>query len=743
MDTASLKRLLLTAAMLGGSALWLFAVYLLSRAISDSQRFADLLPWILLINIAGLTTLLLLIIARLVQLVRNWRERVTGSRLEARMVWMSGLLAVTPLLVVFYFSVQFINRSIDSWFDVEIGSGLRSAVSLSRASLQLRSREYLYRTEKIAERVAPSPRDTAKLESLRREYGAEQASVADSRDHIVAFTSASTTAVVPSPLSPEALLQSKNGQPYVSLEPVRPGQYRVSTALRLNGTPASGEFHILHVIYPVEAGLSELTEVVEASTNEYTELVRAREPLKTSFTLTLTLVLVMSVFGAIYGAMWAARRLVKPIENLVLGTRAVARGDFDTRLPLTSHDEMGVLVHSFNDMTRRLAEARRQTTQSQQAVETERTKLAAVLARLSTGVIALEADLTVRTANEAAGQILEVDLRNSVGQPLSAIAQSGGAQSLAAQFVESCEKHLKAGEQEWREQLSLRADSIRRGLVCACTALPGDERQAGGYVIVFDDVTALLQAQRDAAWGEVARRLAHEIKNPLTPIRLSAERLQHKLRGSLNEAEAGMLERATATIVQHVDAMKNMVNAFNQYARAPEMEISRFDLNDLVAEIAELYRAADPRLTVRTQLDANLPEIQADSGRLRQVLHNLLKNSVEALESQGGEISIRTNLLQRGTAKIAEIVVEDSGPGFQSEFFGRMFDPYVTSKAKGTGLGLAIVKKIVEEHGGYIEAENRPHGGAAVRMELPLTAVVRSSAAALEPRHSEAWREKT
>lgn len=744
-DAAVVKRLLFTAAVFGGALLWLLAVYLLSLAIADLERFAGLLPWILLVNIVGLTTLLLLIIARLVQLRRNWRERVTGSRLEARMVWMSGLLAVTPLLVVFYFSVQFINRSIESWFDVEIGSGLRSAVNLARASLQLQSREYLYRTETMAIRLAQSA-NVATLDALRQEYGAEQASIVDASERILGFSATSTAAVLPAPLSHEALLQSQMGRPYVSLEPVRAGQYRVRTAVQLPAALTHPEPRVLQVIFPVDAGLGELTEVVESSTKQYGELVRAREPLKTSFTLTLTLVLVMSVFGAIYGAMWAARRLVKPIENLVSGTRAVARGDFDTRLPLTSHDEMGMVVHSFNDMTKRLAEARRQTVQSQQAVEAERTRLAVILARLSTGVIALEPDLTVRTANEAAGHILGVDVQRSVGRPLGTLASDG--QPVASQFVESCERHLQAGEQEWREQLSLSADSPRRGLVCACTAIPGDAHQPGGYVVVFDDITALLQAQRDAAWGEVARRLAHEIKNPLTPIRLSAERLQHKLRDSLDASEAAILERATATIVQHVDAMKNMVNAFSQYARAPDMTITRFDINSLILEVVELYRAEDPQLVIRTALDPTLTDIQADSGRVRQVLHNLLKNSLEAFEGQRGEICIRTAVLQRGGGKVMELVVEDDGPGFQPEFFGRMFDPYVTSKTKGTGLGLAIVKKIVEEHGGYIEAKNRVPGtgdrrGAVVRLELPLVAAPRSSAAILEPRHNESRREKT
>jgi PAS domain S-box-containing protein len=478
----------------------------------------------------------------------------------------------------------------------------------------------------------------------------------------------------------------------------------------------------------VERRLAALADTVESAYQRYGEKARLREPLKTSFTLTLTLVLLLSLFAALYGAFWAARRLVRPIQDLVAGTRAVAKGDFDMRLPLTSHDEMGILVHSFNDMTKRLARAREETRRSQHAVEAERANLAVILARLSTGVISLEPDRTVRTANQAACSILGADVDSVIGKPL---AEAGKGSSLFEQFDMACSAHLDAGQTEWREQLVLQAESGRRILMCACTTLSGEDRSPGGFVIVFDDITALLQAQRDAAWGEVARRLAHEIKNPLTPIQLSAERIRRKLLGSMSEGEAQMLDRATHTIVQQVEAMKEMVNAFSEYARAPEMDVSRFDLNQLIVEVAELYRAgsretgraARPKLT----LDPALTEIEADRGRLRQIVHNLLANAIEALEgSRDPEIRVETRLVERPDGRLAEITVEDNGPGFRPDVIGQVFDPYVTTKPKGTGLGLAIVKKIVEEHGGRIEADNARTGGARVRIELPLAAGVRT-----------------
>jgi nitrogen fixation/metabolism regulation signal transduction histidine kinase len=387
---------------------------------------------------------------------------------------------------------------------------------------------------------------------------------------------------------------------------------------------------------------------------------------------------------------------------------------------------MGVLVHSFNDMTQRLARARAEAAQSQQLVEAQRANLAVILARLLSGVISLAPDYTVRVVNAAATTLLHIDLPNCVGAPFNAPP----GDSLYTQFVAACRLHLDRGDTEWREQFALQTDTLRRVLICACTALPGDAERAGvsGYVLVFDDITELLQAQRDAAWGEVARRLAHEIKNPLTPIRLSAERLRHKLLPGMNEADAQMLDRATQTIVQQVDAMKDMVNAFSQYARTPQMNVSHFSLNELIMQVTELYRAQNPLLTLQLTLDGALPDIEADRDRLRQVLHNLLTNSIEAYEgAQQGAIHITTVLASRDGDDSALLLVADSGVGFAPDTLGRMFDPYVTTKTKGTGLGLAIVKKIVEEHGGRIEAENRSEGGALIRVELPIKAVARAS----------------
>jgi PAS domain S-box-containing protein len=587
-------------------------------------------------------------------------------------------------------------------------------------------REYMQRTRTIASDIASRDDPVALLDDARQKNEAIELTLYGANRRILGTSSERFGQIVPPRANEEMVMQTRHE--YVTLDPVAGGGFLVRTAVQVPLTSPGDEPRMLEAVYPVERRLGELADTVESAYQRYGEKARLREPLKTSFTLTLTLVLLLSLFGALYGAFWAARRLVRPIQDLVAGTRAVAKGDFDMRLPLTSHDEMGILVHSFNDMTKRLARAREDNRRSQHAVEAERANLAVILARLSTGVISLEPDRTVRTANQAACNILGADVENVIGKPL---VEAGKGSSLFEQFDLACSAHLDAGQTEWREQLVLQSESGRRILMCACTTLSGEDRSPGGFVIVFDDITALLQAQRDAAWGEVARRLAHEIKNPLTPIQLSAERIRRKLLGSMNEGEAQMLDRATHTIVQQVEAMKEMVNAFSEYARAPEMDVSRFDLNQLIAEVAELYRSgsreAGRTARPKLKLDPALTEIEADPGRLRQIIHNLLANAIEALEgAPDPEIRVETRLVERAEGRLAEITVEDNGPGFRPDVIGQVFDPYVTTKSKGTGLGLAIVKKIVEEHGGRIEADNARTGGARVRIELPLTVGVRT-----------------
>jgi len=743
MDTSSLRRAAAAAAMSVGGLLWLSAILLMARTAQHSEPFSQLHPWILLINVAGLVVLLGLLATKLAQLVRDWRGHVIGSRLKARMVWTFGVLATLPILLVYFFAVQFLSRGIDSWFNVEIRRSLDDALVLSRAALEARMRDHLAATHLVAEELSlrgEVPPGT--LEMLRRQSGAIEILVAGEDGTVVALSKGLSQDLVPDEVPSEVLLQARQGQPFVSLEPQLQGGYLIRTAVPVGGDPGGRRLQVVQAIYPVAERLGALADTVQAAYQQFGEKDYLRKPLKASFILTLTVVLLLSLLAAWYGAIFTAQRLVQPIQDLVQGTRAVAQGDLDTRLPLTSHDEMGFLVQSFNDMTLRLRHAREDQQRARQDAETERASLAVILARLSTGVVALEPDLAIRTANRAAGAILGEELDGSAGRSFAGL---GTPDSLLRQFSEACRSRLAAGETEWREQLTLQAGTSRRVIMCACTPLPGEGDAPGGHVLVFDDITAMLQAQREAAWGEVARRLAHEIKNPLTPIRLSAERMRHRLMPALDEKDAKLLDRGTETIVQQVEAMKEMVNAFSEYARAPRFEMAEVDLNKLVTELTDLYRAqfAGRGVTLQVRLDPDLTGVVADRGRLRQLLHNLITNAVEALEGRlGGAISVTTRLVGRDDAEAAELTVEDNGPGFQRELIGQIFDPYVTTKTRGTGLGLAIVRRIVEEHGGQVEADNPPAGGARVRVELPLNGTTKGEPVRREAHQPESRRER-
>ncbi len=718
-DTAAVRRRIRAiAALVLWSGIGLGALLLLAKSAQNSSEFSRLQPWIVLFNVIGVLALIVMLARRLWQLVRDYRNHVPGSRLTARTVTTFGALVVAPLLIVYFASVGFLNRGIDSWFRVEVKQGLKDALVLSRSALDLRVQDESRRATLLARSLAGhgALKIQARLDQARRSDSAEEIVVYGADERILAASLQDPLSDVSLAPPADLVRQVSERRTYVNLEPQPDGRFLIRIGVPLDQFSGSDDRYLM-AVYPVPPQLSALSEVVQRAYSQYGNLTTLREPLKYSFILTLTLVLLLAMLAAIHGAILSAQRLARPVQDLIAGTRAVGKGDFDTRLALPSRDEMGFLVHSFNDMTKRLRRAHDEATRSQLAVERERERLAIILARLSTGVLAIDRNLVVRMANQAAGAILGLDLSAATGRALPDL--TAGNERLG-QFVAALAVRFARGRQEWREQIDLGKAGRILTLMCACTALPGESGDMG-YVIVFDDITALLQAQRDAAWGEVARRLAHEIKNPLTPIRLSAERLRRRLLSTLSPPDGEILERSTHTIVQQVESMQQMVNAFSEYARAPEMHVSRFSLNQLVTEVADLYRSQDPRAGIDLDLDERLSGLEADRGRVRQILNNLVTNALEALEGYASpRLSISTRLEGDAQGAFALVTVCDNGPGFQQDLLGRIFDPYVTSKPRGTGLGLAIVKKIVEEHGGRIDADNRPEGGARIRVALPV-----------------------
>lgn len=712
--------------MIGLLLILLVSFYMLSNATENAARFSNLYGWILLINLAGLLVLVGMIGINLYKLVSQYRAGVAGSRLTVRLVTVFVILSVIPVSIVYYFSLQFLQRSVDSWFDVRIEKSLEDALQLSQVSLDLRQREMVkqvYVVARTLEDVTESNTGLVLSDWLER-IGAVELSLLGKNNRIIAFSSSDPGKVIPHRSNEDVLMRVRQGSHYVGLEPIKDTGIHVRVVTPVSSASGSDrELRILQALFPIDQRLNTLAGSVQKYYTVYKKLNYLRGQLKNSFLLTLSMVLLLSLFSAVWVAFFAAQRLMAPVRDLAEGTQAVADGDYDRQFPVTGNNELGFLVRSFNDMTRRLAQARSQTEDSQQQVESQRAYLETILGNLSSGVMTLDHELNIRTINPQASEILGVDLQSYTGQPVDNIVESYGP---LRRFVDTL-KPISVRSGQWQEEVILFSQAGRKVLMCRGTTLVDEQGNSGDHVIVFDDITMLVRAQRDAAWGEVARRLAHEIKNPLTPIQLSAERLQFKLQNKMDEVDAKILSRSTETIVNQVEFMKEMVNAFTDYARAPVMDLQRLDLNRLIYEVADMYRM--PELTMDRRLDERAPMIQADESRLRQLLHNLIKNALEAMdEFESKQIDITTRCMGESGCRFVEMSVRDYGQGFPEETMGQYFEPYITTKSKGTGLGLAIVKKIVEEHGGMVTAENLPDKGAIITIRLPvITALVENS----------------
>jgi len=597
-------------------------------------------------------------------------------------------------------------------------------LTLNQASLDLNQRVLMkYSSQLLAgiqDRSATAL--TLTLGELRRQAGALELTLFDRTGQVLATASDDPLQLVPDQPEREVMQAVRRGVSHVGLEQGAGGELVVRVLVR---DPDARPL-LLQAIFPTSARISELATRLEGAYNRYTELAYLRQSLKFSFSITLSLVLVFGVLAALLIAFRTAKALTEPIADIARGTRAIAAGDYEQQLPLPRHDdELAFLVASFNAMTRRIARARDEAAQSQHAVEQQRAYLQTLLARLSSGVVAFDALATLRTSNDAARQILGIRLADEEPVALATLEQR---HPRLAHWCDIVARRIADGG-DWREEVTLFGADGRQVMMCRGSPLPaapagsgstaGEAGESPGHVVVFDDITTLIRAQRDAAWGEVARRLAHEIKNPLTPIQLSAERLRHKLLRKLPEQDARVVDRSTHTIVQQVEAMKAMVNDFSSYARVPEMQQEPFAVDNLITEVLELYRAAPVK--IEQDLDAGDALVRGDSKRLRQVLHNLIKNAGEALEQhEAAKIRVATRVVDTNDTRFIELIIEDNGGGIEPELIGRLFDPYVTSKAKGTGLGLAIVKKIIEEHGGIIRADNTGQG-ARFTARLPVS----------------------
>jgi len=699
----------MTYLLVASAALAGILLFLLAAASGQTTFFAEHYPLLLLLNGAMVFGLFLLVGYQLITLWRALKARVFGSRLTLRFLAIFVVMALVPGALVYTVSVQFLTRSIESWFDVRVDAALEKGLDLARNLLDSRLVDLRGKATTMALELSelPPALQPIALNRMREQAGATEAVLIAGNGSVIASASRDVTRLIAEPPPPAALRAARTARGYAAIEGVGERGLLLRAIVPLSAAAISEETRWLQLVDAVPADLVDSAETVQSVYGDYKELSLLRGGLKRIYLLTLTLTLLLTLFSSIALAFVLSRRLSAPLAVLAEGTEAVARGDFSRRAEATSRDELGVLTRSFNSMTAQLGQARAAAEANREQVEAAKAYLENILANLSAGVLTFDERFRLLIANAGASAILGEDLARREGAPLAGSATLESlAREIGAAFAGS-------GEGSWQREIEL----AERGQVILARGSRLPAPAGGGFVVVFDDITQLIAAQRATAWGEVARRLAHEIKNPLTPIQLSAERLQSKLAGRLSPGDAEALERATGTIVNQVAALKNMVDEFREYARLPAPTLQALDLNALVSEVYALYEHSEAPVALRLAND--LPPVRGDPAQLRQVIHNLIQNAQDALTGRRDpRIELRT---ERAGERI-RLCVADNGGGFAESILKRAFEPYVTTKPKGTGLGLAIVKKIVEEHHGTVSIENRPRSGAAVTVALPLAA---------------------
>ncbi|HEY1092556.1 MAG TPA: ATP-binding protein [Burkholderiaceae bacterium] len=697
--------------------------FLLSIGATTERGFFERhYVWLFWVNAGVAGLLIAVILGAAVRLVLRLRSGKFGSRLLLKLAGIMALVGFVPGVLIYGVSYQFVNRSIDSWFDVKLASALSAGLDLGRGTLDGLVTDLGEKTRDAADRLVAdrSMPLTLALQRLHEQLGARTVALVGGNGQIISSVGGDTSSLTPERPTGSLLSQARNSGFTSHLEGLEDdtqalqGSARIralamlpSSDLRLLGS--SDRFLMVVQRVPTQVLVNALA--VQNASSEYQQRALERDYLRRMYLGTLTLVLILAVFAALLLAVTLGNQLARPLLLLAEGVRQVAQGDLTRKAVLASRDELGGLTRSFADMTDQLADARLMVERSVSQLERARTNLQTILDNLTAGVIVFDAESRLDTANPGAVRILRQPLADWRGNRLEDIAALREFALAVRAHFDKFRSSLEAGEHDhWQESFELQIEGgDKLTLLVRGATLPQDAR-----LLVFDDITEIVSAQRSAAWSEVARRLAHEIKNPLTPIQLSAERLQHKLEAKLEGADQAMLVRSVGTIVNQVQAMKQLVNEFRDYARLPAASLAALDLNALVAEVLLLYAPAQEAGHLQAELGQDLPPILGDATQLRQVIHNLVQNALDAVaEKADGHVQVRTQkaLDEQGALRAVRFVVVDNGPGFADKVLKRAFEPYVTTKSKGTGLGLAVVKKIADEHGARIRLTNLHQGG--------------------------------
>ena len=684
-------------------------VYSLTLATNSGSPLSEYFWWLIAAGGLIVTILLAMLLRYGWLLLRHNRHNMLGSRLTRRLALMFTLIAVLPGLFLFGVSAQFISYSINSWFGNDTAQALESSLTLSKSALDNTLDNTIEQAAALqVEIISRTSMGGTAAEALR--LSGETARFSQ----VGLYNPADgTTELISNP----AALPPPPAEKEVAEELQRHGSSRSVT--NINGKlyaqgwlalPAAQEKgKALFFRRPIPDNVARDAELIENARSKYAELTYAKQGLQTFFLITLLAAALLSIMLALVIALYFARRFIEPILSLAEGAKAVAQGDFSQPRPVYRNDELGQLTRLFNHMTEQLAIAREAEELNRIRQEAARHYLETVLESLTAGVITLDETGRLKTLNRSAENILGLPLSELSGSNWHDWPQSVPQYLLLTELFQTILATEHTGKPV---QTAYTGGDEARILLAKATHLPADN--GGGTVLVFDDITLLVRAQKEAAWGEVAKRLAHEIRNPLTPIQLSAERLAWKLQDKLGEQDAQILARSTDTIIKQVAAMKEMVEAFRNYARAPSLKLEKQDLNKIIEEVLLLYEAGACTFDA---VFSNIPAVMyADTTAMRQVLHNIFKNAAEAAEEAAQpEVHIHTD----NTDGKITLTVANNGKSFGKDMLANAFEPYVTDKPTGTGLGLPVVKKIVEEHGGRIALSNPAEGGASVKITLP------------------------
>ncbi|MCY1165918.1 MAG: ATP-binding protein [Pseudomonadota bacterium] len=730
-------------------ALGLVLMFLLTQATGNRELYERNYDRLLVLNIV-VAVLLVLVIGWIgARLLLRLRAGRFGSRLLVKLAAIFALVGLMPGLMIYVVSYQFVSRSIESWFDVKVEGALDAGLNLGRATLDAMALDLANKTRQAATQVSETPDAIAglTLERLRDQLSARDIVLWSASGQVIASVGESRFTINPERPAAQQFRTARAQRVVTQIEGldelVLTGTGELASAMPSTGPPVSarikaiavvnnpnvgllGEARFLQVTQGLPAPLVANAIAVQEANREYQERALARGGLRKMYIGTLTLSLFLAVFGAVLLAVVLGNQLAKPLLLLAEGVRQVALGDLTPKAALEGKDELGGLTRSFADMTQQLSDARSAVQQSMSQVDAARANLQTILDNLTAGVIVLDVRGYIQSSNPGATRILRAPLAAYHGKSLGEVpGLEVFAKEVGAQFADFLgDVNAPHGLEQWQQSFELNtatpgAPDNAITLIARGAKMPGTEE----FLLVFDDVSEMVSAQRAQAWGEVARRLAHEIKNPLTPIQLSAERLEMKLAGKLDEPGQALLTKSVKTIVDQVDAMKRLVNEFRDYARLPAAELKPVDLNALISDVMQLYASENAVVPVRTELDPDAPPIHGDAQQLRQVIHNLLQNAQDAQEGKpDGLVTLKTDY--SGTSGRVRLSVRDNGSGFPEHILKRAFEPYVTTKVKGTGLGLAVVKKIADEHGARVDISNRVVDGVVQGAQVSLSFAV-------------------